>query len=473
MNKLFIVLAAGLLASCVVGPNYKAPVIQSQDDWLTKQNSLSSIDLNWWQSFGDKQLNHYVEQAVKTNLDLRIAKARLCEARAVKAMAHASLYPSVDADVSAQSLNLSKQGQILGFFGTFPGINQVGRNQMLYSPGFDALWELDLFGKVKRTLESQQATIEQVNEERRAILLSTIADVVRNYVELRGAQRQLSLTEHNLKVQKRLNAMITKRVKVGVDNDLALSNARSQLSATSATIPNYTKQIHLNAYQLAILLGKDPQSMLQELQVSKPFTPSIKAIPLGLRSDILRRRPDVRAAERHLASTVADIGVAVADWFPQFSLVGDIGLQSVVFDTLLNASNVAWTLGPSVRFPIFQAGRIKGNIERRKALTKQAALQYRRTILSALKDAQAALIRVQSAQKSNQALTQVVKANQRTLYLVKQRQRLGEDDKLASLNAEYLLNQKISDLIASDIHLQINWVSLHKALGGGWQGFEM
>ncbi|VEG92063.1 efflux transporter outer membrane subunit [Legionella spiritensis] len=467
-------LFGSLLTGCTVGPDYKNPELKTSSKWsATKRahqaTSPAPVNLSWWKEFNDPLLNEYIRQAANNNLDIKIARARILEARALRQIDAASFYPQINAQTLVNSLRISKQGRELGFFPNFPGIDLINRQRPFYSLGFDSRWELDLFGKTRRAIEAREAEIGQAIESERNILLSVVAEVARNYVELRGTQREIRIRNKNLALQRKTLRIVRQQYEIGSGNELDVALAESQLKTTESSLPNLTAQIYANAYQIAVLLGKEPQAILKQVQATRPLQFPRKPVPIGLRSDILCRRPDVREAERQLAAATAEIGVATAELFPQFNLIGDISLDSVFFDKLFNKSSGAWTLGPSMNWPVFQGGRIRANIKRQKIRAEQAGLHYWQTILNALKEAETALVRYGQELDTKDRLFAAVKANRHSFHLARQRYKWGEDDILALIDTERALNNSESEMISSETRTLTNLISLYKTLGGGWE----
>ncbi|HAT6978310.1 TPA: efflux transporter outer membrane subunit [Legionella pneumophila] len=476
-RKLVLLFSISCLFGCTVGPNYQRPDIKIQEKWPTnkaeiKTSSSAPINLTWWKSFRDPLLDQYINEAATNNLDIKIAEARIRQARAMKQMSIANFYPQINGSAIANSLQISK-GTLEGIFANSPTYTLIDRNQWIYNLGFDAQWELDLFGKTRRKVEASKASLEEAYESRRTILLSTIAEIARSYVELRGAQQLYGIAQKNVELQRKTLTLVRQRYKAGVSSEVDVSLAEGQLKNTESVLPNYIAQIQANAYQIAVMLGKDPQAILKDIAKPQSLPKPPRKVPMGLRADILRQRPDIRATERQLASAVAEIGVAVADFFPQFNLsISNLALQSTSVDTLFQSSSGFWIMGPQVSLPIFHGGQIRANVESKKAAAQQAAIQYKKVILEALQEVQSALVRYSQSLDTSNSLRAAIIANKRAVQFAKKRFQYGEDDYLSLLQSEAALLNAETQEVNSEVSSLTALVSLYKALGGGWESFE-
>ncbi|MFO8741111.1 efflux transporter outer membrane subunit [Legionella pneumophila serogroup 1] len=476
-RKLALLFSISCLFGCTVGPDYQRPDIKIQEKWPTskvekKISSSAPVHLTWWKAFHDPLIDRYINEAATNNLDIKAAEARIRQARAMKQISLANFYPQINGSASANSLQISK-GTLEGIFANSPTYTLIDRNQWIYNLGFDAQWELDLFGKTRRKVEASKASLEEAYESRRTILLSTIAEIARSYIELRGAQQLYGIAQKNVELQRKTLALVRQRYKAGVSSEVDVSLAEGQLKNTESVLPNYITQIQVNAYQIAVMLGKDPQTILKDIAKIQSLPKPPQKVPMGLRSDILRQRPDIRATERQLASAVAEIGVAVADFFPQFNLsVSNLAFQSTSVDTLFQSSSGFWLMGPQVSLPIFHGGQIRANVESKKAVAQQAAIQYKKIILQALQEAQSALVRYSQSLDTNHSLRAAIIANKRAVQFAKKRFQYGEDDYLSLLQSEAALLNAETQEVNSEVSSLTALISLYKALGGGWENFE-
>jgi multidrug efflux system outer membrane protein len=467
------------LAGCSVGPDYKEPGLAVPAAWTEAQQK--GVDTRpaeltrWWTAFDDPMLNSLIDRAVRSNLDLRVAEARIREARASRAVVASGAWPTVDTSgsytrsrSSENALNIPSQS---GAGGGAPGGGASGikveRN--LFNAGFDANWEIDVFGGVRRSVEAADATIEATEYSRRDILVSLLGDVARNYIDLRGAQRRLAVARANLKTQQDSLDLTRVRFDAGLASDLDVSRAEAQINTTAAQIPTLESILKLAAYSLDLLLGLSPGALWKELE-SEVAIPNLPAeVLVGLPSDLLRRRPDIRFAERQLAAATAQVGSAIADLFPKFSLIGTYGLQSISASDWFTGRSRYWSIGPTISWPIFDAGRIRANIEIRNAQQEQAVTQYEKAVLAALGDVEKSLVNYAQEQVRHRSLNDAVVANRRAVEMANELYVRGLSDYLNVLDSQRALYVTETELAQSEATMASNLVALYKALGGGWQ----
>ncbi|HEV8290781.1 MAG TPA: efflux transporter outer membrane subunit, partial [Tepidisphaeraceae bacterium] len=469
----FLLLAAG----CTVGPDYRPPAPAMPEAYgrsgsagqpTTHASTTQPVSLaRWWTAFDDPTLNTLIEQAIKSNQDLKIAESRVREARALRSVAGAARWPTVDASGSYNRTRRSEN--ISGFAGGFgggsggtggtSGFSFGDRDEDFYQVGFDASWELDVFGGVRRSLEAATADLAASEENRRDVMVSLLAEVARNYVELRGLQRQRQVAFANLESQRQTLELSTSRFKAGVANELDVKRAEALVASSEATIPALEASIGRTIHRLNVLEGRQPQTKTDELNQERAVPSAAGQVPLGLPSELLRRRPDIRRAERELAAATARIGVATSDLFPKFSLTGSIGLQSSDLGDLPKASSEFWSLGPGFRWPIFSGGRIRANIRVQNARHEQALTRYEQTVLLALEDVESSLINYGKEQERYKSLDQAVKANRRAVEMATELYTRGVIDFLSVLEAQRSLFGSEEQLIISEKALSANLVA--------------
>jgi len=470
----FLVVLTFLLQACMVGPDYNKPNTELGEDWVgksvSKQYSNQEPDITWWESLGDPQLTAYVKEAVNSNYDLVVASARVIESRALRGVASSAFYPQIDSDTSYQRFRQSENGVIA--IGTLSDLGFADKQGDLYQAGFDAFWEIDIFGGTRRSVEAATARLEAAVENRRDILISVIAEVARNYIELRGAQRGLAVSENNIRIQTDTLKLVENKYKAGLSSELDVARARAQLESTKASVPPIRASIRASAYRIAVLLGKEPRALLEELLATKPIPVTPDVVPVGLQSDLLLRRPDIRRVERELKAANADIGVATAELFPRFFITGGAGLESVSFADFFKASSSIWSIGPSVPWPVFQGGRIRSNIKATEARESAELARYKQTVLLALEEVESSLVRYAEQELERRSLSEAVEASQKAVDLAEVVYDKGLADFLTVLDAERTLTDFEDRLVRSETDLVINLISLYKALGGGWQAFE-
>jgi NodT family efflux transporter outer membrane factor (OMF) lipoprotein len=499
------VLLAALLGGCTVGPNFIPPKLFSPASWfsgrpppppqLESRTVPEPLDPNWWTVFNDPVLTGLVQQVAASNLDVRTATIRIAEARQERAIAASSALPDLNGNGSYTRERASKNGVLSlasggGSSTTQTGSNGAGQGNAangtgfgvvpipgssgsspfdIYQYGFDASWELDLWGKVRRSVESADASVEQSAENRRDVLLSNIAEVARDYLQLRGVQTTLAITRENLGTQQQSLQLTQQRFAGGLTSDLDVANAAAQVATTQAQLPQLetTEASDINA--LSFLLGEPPGALRQALQTPKPVPPVPPTVPIGLPSELARRRPDIREAEDQLHSATADIGVAVASFYPSLTLSGSVSLQALQFKDLNNISSTQYALGPTLSLPIFQGGQLRGTLELRRAQQQEAATNYEKTVLQALHDVDNALTAYQDEQQRRDLLQQAVAQNQKAVGLAQSRYAQGIDDFLTVLDAQRNLLQAQQQLSESTTNVSTDLVQLYKALGGGWE----
>jgi NodT family efflux transporter outer membrane factor (OMF) lipoprotein len=474
----FRVAVAGLIflaGGCAVGPNYEKPALPVPPSWQEAQQQgivTRSAELaRWWTEFKDPLLDSLVERALKSNLDLRIAEGRIREARASRAVTAAGAWPTVDVSGSYRRNRSSKNAFSISPQGTGGSSSFAGTNldQNLYDAGFDADWEIDVFGGVRRSVEAADATIDASVESRRDILVTLLGDVARNYIDVRGSQRRLTVARANLKAQQDTLELTGVRFQAGLASDLEVAQAEAQVNTTAAQIPALESLLKQAAYSLDVLLGLQAGALWGELSKETAIPSLPPEVLVGLPSELLRRRPDIRFAERQLAAATAQVGAAMADLFPKFSLTGAIGLRSISASDWFTGGSRYWSIGPTITWPVFDAGRIRANIEIRNAQQEQALTQYEKTVLAALGDVETSLVNYANEQARYRSLTDAVAANRRALEMANDLYVKGLVDFLNVLEAQRSLYSSENDLAQSEVTMAANLVALYKALGGGWE----
>ncbi|MGA2071756.1 MAG: efflux transporter outer membrane subunit [Sedimentisphaerales bacterium] len=441
-----------LQAGCMVGPDYKPQDPNAPTGWVGTKNTSSSdaMLLEWWTEFNDVNLTSLIERAMKSNLDLRLAEERIRQARAASGVAGAGFWPTADVTGSATRNR-----------------NAAGVKSNLFQAGLDATWELDIFGGTRRNIEAAEADIRASVEDRRDVLVTLVSELAINYVQLRGFQQEIIIAQNNLKAQQQSAAVVHRRYEGGFVSALDVANADAQVATTMSQIPLLETSAQQTIYNISVLLGQEPASLLEELSPASsiPLTPP--EVPAGLPSDMLRRRPDVRRAEAQIHAATAQIGVATADLFPKFNLAGSIGMQANNLNKF-RWDQRSWSFGPSASWEIFNAGRVSYNIEVQKALQQQAVLTYKKTVLTAIQDVENALVAYTNEQEHHKAIIDAVAANRKAVDLSTQLYVEGQTDFLSVLVAQGSLYSSEDALVQSTRNLSTDLISLYKALGGGW-----
>lgn len=465
---LSLVLLAG---GCSVGPSYTAPQPTAPTAWnaiesgavatgVPSQPQPTSPDLaSWWKVFADPTLDSLVERALRANPSLREAAARVREARALRGISDSKAYPTLDARAAAARSRGSEN---------INGGSFNDHDTSLYSVGLDASWEIDVFGGVRREIEAADADLASATEASRDVMISLLAEVARNYSEARGFQRRIDVTRSSIKVQEDTVQVAQARLNAGIASELDLTQARALLETRRAALPILLTGLQQSLHRLGVLIGEGPGALTHELGDPGPIPPVPAAVPVGLPSDLLRRRPDIRRAERDLASATARIGVAQADLYPRFSLTGSFGFLSNKPASLLDLDSRAWSVGPSVRWNVFDMRRTRFQIEAAGEREKQALARYDATVLSAFEEVENRLVAFTQEQSRRASLAQAVLANQRAVQLSDDLYKAGVRDFLNVLDSQRALFDSTDALVQSDIAVTTNLIALYKALGGGW-----
>ncbi|WP_244146686.1 efflux transporter outer membrane subunit [Paraburkholderia sp. BCC1876] len=486
-----------VMSGCTMGPDFRHPTIAAPDQWTgpAAANPAASvavaepIDPAWWNSFGDPLLTELVTQAIQNNLDIKVAAARLAESRAQLGQSRAAEFPTLDGNASYTREFQSPDGVIglLGGTGSSTpgtGTNGLGGRQggvptqgatssglppfNLYQYGFDASWELDLWGRVRRTAENASATAEAQAEARRDAVVSTTAEVARDYLDLRGIQEKLRITRENLAYAQRTVQLTADRAHHGLATDLDVANAQSQAASTAADIPQDEQQQAQLINAIGLLLGEYPQALAARLTAPSAAPVVPPRVPVGLPSELAHRRPDIREAEATLHAATANIGAAKADFFPKITLSGSVAIQATQFTNLGSWGARSYSAGPSLSIPLFEGGQLRATLALREAQQQEAAINYRKTVLSAFKDVDDALTGYAAEQRRRDRLDESVQASRRALELANKRYVRGISNYLDVLTAQKTLLTNEEQLADSTATVTTNLVALYKALGGGW-----
>jgi multidrug efflux system outer membrane protein len=472
--SLIAAIMALLLAGCAVGPDYVPPKVETPAKWmeapLATQHSLHLDD--WWKTFNDPVLNHLIGEALLSNLDLKVAQTRIRVARANYWSIIATGLPSINARSSLirRGNNINVANQSTGAGG---GVSAGAASQTydIFQNGFDASWELDLFGGVRRAVESADANLDSEEESRRDALVTLLGDVARTYIELRSNQQLLAVTRNNLHSQEETLELTKLRRQAGLTSELEVAQSEGLTAETRAQAPIYETAVKQSIHALSILLGHPPGSLSQRLEPEAPLPVSTDPGLADLPAELLHRRPDIRKAERKLAQANADIGVATAELYPKINLTAFLGVQNTNL-TALTPVGKSWSAASAITLPVFNWGRIHANIRAKEALDEQAFLNYQYTVLKAYKEVEDALIAHAEESQRIAALQQAVDAQQLSLSLATERWRKGLSAYLDVLTAERALFQTQRDLVDAQAQQSAQLVALYKALGGGWQAGE-
>jgi NodT family efflux transporter outer membrane factor (OMF) lipoprotein len=470
-RALVVVLLTPWVAACVVGPRYAVPKVVMPPTWAEAPASAANADRatleRWWTVFHDPLLEDLVGRAVDGNLDLKIARSRVREARAARGIAVSAGLPQVD--VNGHYVRSERSDAVPPFKSTAGGSSPFGpRAQNAFEVGFDMGWELDLFGGVKRDVEAAVAQVQAAEETERDVLVTLLGDVARNYAELRGTQRQLAILEATVQSQRDTLDLAKARFDAGLGTALDVERAEGLVAATTSRHPELERLARHSIYRLGVLLGREPAALASVLETPKPIPPQPPELPGALPSELLSRRPDLRRAEREVAAATARLDVARADLFPRFSITGNFGRRSEDVSDLGSSASQLWSLVPGVRWPILSGGRIRANIQIHDARQEQALRQYERTVLIAVEEVENALSARSREQRRLEALRASVAASRRALDLATDRYTSGLENFLSVLDAQRALYSAEDGLAQSETNAMVSLIGVYKALGGGW-----
>ncbi len=461
---LTIALAALCLAGCMVGPDYRRPAVDTPPGWVGSvpppvppavDPALASL-ARWWALFDDPALVALVERSVQSNLDVKVAEARVRQARAAVQGAASFLWPTIGSSGSAQ------RSRTPGFQGN------RGNITVLYQAGFDASWELDIFGGVRRNIEAAQADLAAADEARQDVLVTLTGEVAQTYIDLRSFQQRIAIARQNLEIQTRSARITRQRFQAGFVSGLDVANAEAQAATTAAAIPLLESAAQQSIYRLSILLGLNPADLLPELSSPRPIPLQPPVVPLGVPSELLQRRPDIRQAEAQLHAATARIGVVTAELFPRFTIGGSAGVTSSDLGSI-GPANRFWSIGPTVSWNVFDAGRTRAAIEQQEAIGDETLLVYRQAVLNALQEVENALVASTKEQEHRDELVKAVASNRKALDLSMRLYTQGQTDFLNVIDAQRALTLTEDALATSTGTVLTDLVALYKALGGGWE----
>lgn len=479
--KIFLFFCLLLTTGCMVGPNYCEPEIDMPVAFVEATEVEASSDCDfyqWWKQFDDPCLDALIAEAMQANFDIRIAVERIEQARAQAGLASAQLWPEIDLNAIATRTRNS-QNFLLS---TSSSPTSTSPYENFFRIGLDAIWELDFFGKFRRAQRAAYYTWEASIEEAQAILISILSEVMINYIAIRALQQKICLTTKKIEIDEEELSLTRALFQAGLASELEVDTILSTLESDRATLPPLQSSLKQVTYALTLLLGKQPEYVEIDLEELFPIPCGLGKIPLGLPSDLLKRRPDVRQAERQLAAATEQIGVVIADLFPHISLTGttivggslggaSIGFESNRLNALLKAPSRFWSVGPSILWNLIDFGRVRSNIAIQTSLQRQALLNYEQTVIASLKDVEGALAAYCEEQKRLLVLDHQVAVNERSVQLNLDLFYSGLSSDLQVLAARKLLLAAESSLIDSEQALTSNLVAVFKALGGPWQCF--
>ena len=453
--------AAAVLAACAVGPNYQPPETPAAGkfDGIEATYSTQEAVADFWQTFEDKTLDKLVDDALVANYDVRIALSRVAEARALRRDTAFDLAPSINAGAGYTKTRFSEAQTIAG----------TPRNTELYDAGFDAFWELDVFGRVRRGLEASNAQLDAFEAAERDAQVIVTAEVTRTYFELRGFQQQLDVARRNVSNQQSTLDLATARLEAGRGTEFDTARAQAQLSATLGTISPLEAAVARSIHRLSVLVGREPGALRAELASTRDLPPLPGIVPVGDPAGLLRRRPDIRIAERDLARSTAEIGVAVADLFPRVTFIGNVGYVATSSGELGDSGTNSYVVAPGISWAIFDLGHVQARIAASKARKDTALLRYEKTVLNALEETENSLVTHARARERLVHDEAAVRASNTAADLARVRYENGASDFLQVLDAERTLLESEDRLARSRTEAATSLIAVYKSLGGGWQ----
>ena len=462
-SKLIIALGTMSLCGCMVGPDFEKPQAKSMPESYSnkiegnlfadqsKMRKVSEEELaKWWELFGDPILNSLIDRALKDNFDIATAVARIKQARSTLGITQSGFFPSLDVDAS------------------FRDGGQVGKSASTYGMGANVGWEVDIFGGTRRGIEASVEDYKASLMDKCAVKIAVSAEVARTYFLYRSYEQELIITKSNLQTQRKTFEVTKQRRLNGFESDIDVVRALSQVENTSSQIPRLEGQMMLARHSLELLLAVPTGSLQKELSVAKDLPKLENFIPVGVPAELVQRRPDVIMAEHKLHSAVAKIGEAKADWYPKFSITGQIGYSAPDFGKLDQKRYGSWSVGPTISWNIFQAGKTYFNVELRKAVAEEAGISWDNTVLTAIKEVEDALVSASKERERIGYINKVVESNKKAFELSSKLYTEGEIEFLDLLEAQRAMLSSQQTQVSSRQLFISHIISLYKALGGGW-----
>ena len=487
-------LVATLLTSCTVGPNWHAPTAPHTAAFLPAQGTPAPshateapVNPSWWTIFDDPELTSLERRVAAENLDVADATERVMESLAESSEVSATQYPNANLNASYARERASPNG-ILGLLGTTtpndPGTVADGGQGFgpaslpgsegspaysLWQYGVGSSWELDLFGRIRRAVEASRAAVEVSEDERRGVLVGVLAETARDYISLRGVQAEIAITQENLTTAQQSLALSELRLANGATTNLDVANAKAAVDTIQARLPVLENQQDQLINALSYMIGAPPRTLSAELVTAKPLPPIPPGVPIGLPSQLAERRPDIRQAADALHEATANIGVAEADFYPDVSLSGSFDIQALDASGLGFWNSRQYAVGPTISLPLFEGGQLRGQLRLRRAQQKQAAIDYRRTVLKAWQEIDDALTAYNTDQTTRARLEAAVAQNKIAVATAQAQYAQGAATFLDVLNADYALLATESALVEATTTTDVGLAQIYAALGGGWE----
>lgn len=459
------------LSGCVLGPDFTSPKPHLPERWAPVASEAghsasveSAVDPRWWDRFADTQLSVLVREALDSSFDVQLAASRLEQSRALRRQIAADTVPSVEGDAGYSRSRNSQRGL------TDPSGNSGKQAFNLWHGGLAISWEADLWGRVKRSVEAADASVQMAQEDRHGVQLLVIVQTAQDYIQLRGTQQALAVVQQNLEIARRSLELTRLQVKEGVATDLEVSEAAAQVSEIEARTAPLQQRIAQLINALSLLLAREPRALQQQLNVLADVPAYRADVPIGLPSELAQRRPDIRRAEAQLHAATASVGMAEADFYPRITLSGNLGFQALQLSDLGSWGSRSFAFGPGLSVPIFEGGRLQGALQLQEGRQQEAGITYQKTVLSAWHEVDDALVAYQANQRRRDSLQQAVMHSQHALDSVHQQYAQGTVDFLNVLTVQNTLLNNQAALVESTAQVSLSLVQVFGALGGGWQG---
>lgn len=459
------------LSGCVLGPDFTSPQPHLPERWAPVASEAghsasveSAVDPRWWDRFADTQLSALVREALDSSFDAQLAASRLEQSRALRRQIAADTVPSVEGDAGYSRSRNSQRGL------TDPSGNSGKQAFNLWHGGLAISWEADLWGRVKRSVEAADASVQMAQEDRHGVQLLVIVQTAQDYIQLRGTQQTLAVVQQNLEIARRSLELTRLQVKEGVATDLEVSEAAAQVSEIEARTAPLQQRIAQLINALSLLLAREPRALQQQLNVLADVPAYRADVPIGLPSELAQRRPDIRRAEAQLHAATASVGMAEADFYPRITLSGNLGFQALQLSDLGSWGSRSFAFGPGLSVPIFEGGRLQGALQLQEGRQQEAGITYQKTVLSAWHEVDDALVAYQANQRRRDSLQQAVMHSQHALDSVHQQYAQGTVDFLNVLTVQNTLLNNQAALVESTAQVSLSLVQVFGALGGGWQG---
>jgi multidrug efflux system outer membrane protein len=456
-----------ILSGCAVGPDYQMPSSELGDSFAREDNAYyqkGATPVTWWKSFKDPVLTELIERAVKDNHDVRVSLSRINQSRAVARESFSELLPGVQANAAYEKARSSGA--------RFSGEGGGSFDYELYTAGLDALWEVDIFGRLRRGLESKNAQYEANVAELRDTIRMLVAEIGGTYFELRGSQKRLGIAKRNIELQRETLALVKAKFETGQISELDVLRARTQLERTLANVAPLDNEVQRSMHRLAILLGKQPRDLEIDLEEVSEVPQYSGPLNIGKPSELLRRRPDIRMAERSLASETALVGVAIANFFPVVSISGSLGVEASTVSDWTNGAGT-YGFGPSLTWSPLDTGKNMARVKAQKARVREALLNYEKTVLLALEDTENALVRFRTEKERILRINRALDSAQKAHNIARAQYDEGVLDFLSVIDAQDQVLDNEDELAVSQQNIGLAIVGIYKALGGGWEAWSL